>query len=112
MKESNSQNGEGDEGESSSLHLASQYLADSSLHEDLNQYDFTATPQVPRERTLLILYCIMVVILFKGESTRVFNKYIVGKMSKYISPEIKRGEPNREILNAARSKYVYKCISM
>ncbi|XP_061175418.1 DNA-dependent protein kinase catalytic subunit-like [Saccostrea echinata] len=46
VKDSEVQNGETEGGTSSSLHLASQYLADSSLSEDLNQYDFTATPQM------------------------------------------------------------------
>jgi hypothetical protein len=47
VRESGVLNGRTEGGSSSSsLHLASQYLADSSLHEDLHQYDFTATPQV------------------------------------------------------------------
>ncbi|XP_056017774.1 DNA-dependent protein kinase catalytic subunit-like isoform X2 [Ostrea edulis] len=47
VRESDSENGRTEGGSSSSsLHLASQYLADSSLHEDLHQYDFTATPQM------------------------------------------------------------------
>ena len=33
-------------GYSSSVNLASQYLADSSLSEDFHQYDFSATSQV------------------------------------------------------------------